>query len=176
MLNDIKKHYSIIALVLLLIAASLPATAAASDTSSSDQWLVVTKYEVGGAWVTYYVVVTNWYRMQYTAYSDGCNVYEQTQGGVIKNAQVPGYFPFSQTVSRAWVKRYRNSDYFTNYEFSFDNSGSIYDPNDQPYGFIYNPDVYLYDSDANEMRPFVYWAANGTLPNARSLQGQSLYL
>gem|GEM_PF-7023970 len=96
--------------------------------------------------------------------------------GVIRNAGIPGYFPFSQTIRRAWVDRYRDSSYYANYEFSFDNSGSIYDPDDKPYGFKYDPDVYLYDNNYNKMKPFFYWTANGTIPSARTFQGVAIDL
>ncbi len=129
------------------------------------------KYEVNGSWVTYYVVVTNWCRIQYTTDTYGKTTNPQTQRGVIKDADLPGYFPFSQTISRAWVERYKDYDYYMSYEFSYDDSGSIYDSDDQPYGFEYTNNVYTYDYNYNELR----WVANGTLPSYKTLQGESLY-
>lgn len=174
MSKRIRQNFFIVALIASLLITSIPVSALAGESTSTDQWLVYTKYEVDGALVTFMVIITNYYTIEYTGDIHGKTINPQRQGGVIKDGQRPGYFPFSQTISRAWVKRYKDDVYYTDYEFSYD-SGSIHDPNNQPYGFEYTDNVYTYEYNYNEFCPFVYWVANGTLPSFKTLQGESLY-
>jgi hypothetical protein len=161
------------ALILSLLIPILPASAL--TVQSTDQWLIATKYSIGGAWVTYYVVITNYYNATCKYDGDENTVNPQGQGGVIKNGLLSGYYPFSQNISKAWVDRYKDYSKYATYNFVVDNSGSICDPNNKPYNFKYTSNVYLYDYYYNELRPFVSWYGNGTLPNLLNLKGNSLY-
>lgn len=174
-----KRMFLLFTVLSILVPITLPAPALAESDLKTKSFFFTVLRSNGGYLVSYPICVYNYYRADWTTepsgYSFAYNVQPQKLGGVIYNANRPGYYPFSQTISRGYVKRYKNGSYYTSYEFSIDSSGSIHDPNDKPYGFKYVSNVNLYDGDSNEMRPFIYWVANGTIPSSKTLQGTSMY-
>jgi len=173
----------IIALVLgavFFLLLALPTTnALAASKTTQKNFLFYVKYPTTPTtWVTYAITVLSYYTVDYTTKNVGSKIQytltKQSIGGAIANADRQGYYPFDQNVYRGWVKYYKNSSYVTSWEGSEDTSGSIVDPDDKPFGFIITSTVYLYSDAVNELKPYMYWYANGTIPFENTLAGKPI--